>query len=125
MLVRTASRLPGRFATAGLLAWALAVGVIVAPAATAAPATTSRPASPQQEALLLTALQSAWRDLTRKEQHTTCAGYRQLPAVVIASSVDSVWAMTDMRDNMTRKGWRRVVRQYLAWACSGPGTTPR
>ena len=87
----------------------------------AAPAT----ASPQTEAAILTSMQSAWTDLSRKDQRRTCAAYRLDARELVTSSVASIWADEDNRAGLTRAEWRRVIRQYLAWACSGPGTTPR
>lgn len=97
------------------IACALAVLLPAAPAS----------ASPDTEAAMLTSMQSAWTDLSRKEQRRTCAAYRLDPKELVASSVASIWANEATRAGLTRAEWRRVIRQYLAWACSGPGQTPR
>ncbi len=74
---------------------------------------------------MLTSMQSAWAGLSRKDKRQTCAAYRVDPRGLVAASVDTIWADETQREGLTRPEWRRVIRGYLAWACSGPGTTPR
>lgn len=70
-------------------------------------------------------MKDAWSGLSNKERRTVCKAYRLAPRVLIRDSVDGSLSEPDARDLLNRAGWTRVITAYLAWACSGAGTTPR
>jgi hypothetical protein len=104
-----------RVLVAGLAFAVAIVGVGAAPAA----------ASPRDERQALSALKTAWDDLSAKEQRTVCKAYRIAPRALIRASVDRSMSEPAARELLDRPAWKRVITAYLAWACSGSGTTPR
>lgn len=82
-------------------------------------------AVPRDERQALAALQTAWPELSAKERRTVCKAYRIAPRALIRASVDRSLNEPGARELLDRPAWKRVITAYLAWACSGPGTTPR
>lgn len=90
-------------------------GVAVAPAS----------ATPAEEAVYLAALKREWRDEPANKQNLTCSAYRLAPDLLITKSVEGIRDHAAARQALSKAAWTRVITKYLAWACSGPGTTPR
>jgi hypothetical protein len=111
MLSATAKRAAATVVVAG----SVLVGVSAIPAA----------ATPAQEAVYLAAMKQVWKTQPAKTQKTTCYAYRIAPKQLINQSVTASIADPDAAAALTRPAWKRVITDYLAWACSGPGTTPR
>lgn len=111
MLSATAKRV----AATVVVSASLLVGVSAIPAA----------ASPADEAVYLAAMKTAWRTQPAKTQNTTCKAYRIAPKVLINRSVAASLQNPDAAAALNKPAWKRVITDYLAWACSGPGTTPR
>lgn len=111
MLSTTARRAIAIVALSG----SLLAGASLAPAA----------ASPAEEAVYLSAMQEAWKGLPRASQRTTCFAYRAAPKVLITKSVTAAREDSTTREALSKAALRRVITSYLAWACAGPGTTPR
>ena len=104
-----------RIAAIVVLSGALVAGVAAVPAV----------ATPAEEAVYLAAMKKAWADLPAKSQKTTCYAYRIAPGELIKKSVTAAMQDPVSREALSKPEWRRVITDYLAWACSGPGTTPR
>lgn len=111
MLSTTTKRIAGTVVVAG----SLLVGVSAIPAA----------ATPAQEAVYLAAMKQAWKAQPAKAQKTTCKAYRIAPRELITKSVAASLQNADAAAALSRPAWRRVITDYLAWACSGPGGAPR
>ena len=82
-------------------------------------------ATPQAEAQLLSAFKQTWPKTSRSTQATLCMGYKVSPSLIINSLVSQTAKNATISAAVTKPGIKRVVTKYLAWACSGPGTTPR
>ena len=82
-------------------------------------------ASPSDQAVYLDKLKASWNDRTPKEQRRTCLAYRDDAGQLVALTVDRVWTKAANRDALRKREWRTVLTTYLAWACSGPDSTPR
>lgn len=104
-----------RVATIAVLSGSLLVGAAVVPAA----------AAPAEEAVYLSAMKDVWSTLTPKVHRTTCYAYRISPTSLITQSVANALKDPVAANALSRRAWRGVITDYLAWACSGPGTTPR
>ena len=104
-----------RTAAIVVMSCSLFAGAAVAPAA----------ATPGQEALYLGALKKEWVKQAATSQTATCMGYKASPTAVITLSIAEIWKNAASRQALTKPAWKRVITKYLAWACSGPGTTPR
>ncbi len=104
-----------RIAASAVVAGSLLVGVSAMPAV----------ASPAEEAVYLAAMKTAWKAQPAKTQNTTCKAYRIAPKVLINRSVAASLENADAAAALNKPAWKRVITDYLAWACSGPGTTPR
>ena len=102
------------------MAVAVAAGALFAGAAVA-PAT----ADPSKEAIYLAAMKKVWNTQSTKTHNTTCLAYRVAPQKLIDQSVANTMKDPSSKNALTRTEWRSVITDYLAWACSGPGTTPR
>lgn len=111
MLSATARRVAATVVVAG----SVLVGVSAVPAA----------ATPAEEAVYLAAMKQVWKTQPTKTQTTTCYAYRIAPKKLINQSVAASVANADTAAALTRPAWKRVITDYLEWACSGPGTTPR
>lgn len=103
------------------------VAVVTALAGTlfAGAATVPAAASPADEAIYLAAMKDVWKDQPVKTQTTTCVAYRAAPRELVRQSLAAVIKDPASKNALTRAEWRRVIKAYLTWACSGPGTTPR
>lgn len=88
-------------------------------------AATPAMATPGQEGLYLSALKQQWAKQSVTVQKATCGGYKASPSSVISLSVAEIWKNPASRQALTKPAWKRVITKYLAWSCSGPGTTPR
>ena len=104
-----------RTAAVVALSGALFAGAAVAPAH----------AAPGQESIYLAAMKQAWAQQDAKTQKTTCYAYRIAPTKLVNQSLVNALKDPTAQQALSRAEWRRVIVAYLAWACSGPGTTPR
>jgi hypothetical protein len=98
-----------------VLSGALVSGAAIAPAS----------ATPAEEAVYLTAMKDAWAAQDESVMKTTCKAYRIAPGALVSESLKAVMKDPASREALSRPAWKRVIVKYLAWACSGPGTTPR
>jgi hypothetical protein len=94
---------------------ALALGGAIAPAS----------ATPAKEAANLATLKSTWSTQPIAARRATCQVYGIDRGAVIRTGVATMMASPTARRGMTSAGWTRVLTKYYAWACSGPGHTPR
>lgn len=97
------------------LSCTLFAGVAVTPAV----------ASPGQEAAYLAALKKEWVNQSQSNRVATCTGYKLSPTGFVSLTVNEVWKNPTLRETLTKPSLKRVITKWLAWACSGPGTTPR
>lgn len=104
-----------RIAASVVIAGSLLVGVSAIPAI----------ATPAAEAVHLAGMKQDWKAQKSKVQRTTCFAYRTAPKALINTSIEAARTDTTSADELSKPAWRRVIKAYLAWACSGPGTTPR
>jgi len=82
-------------------------------------------ATPQAEAMYLAAVKQAWQTSPRADKIKTCQGYKANPSLMITLSVAQITKDPAVAKVLPKAGWKRVITKYLAWACSGPGKTPR
>jgi len=82
-------------------------------------------ASPQTEGQFLSALKQAWPQSSRANQVATCAGYRASAPLTISGVVTQLSKDSRISSVFNKPALKRIITKYLAWACSGPGTTPR
>lgn len=104
-----------RVAATVVVAGSLLVGASAVPAA----------ATPADEAVYLAAMKDVWSTQKPKVQKTTCFAYRTAPKELISKSVTAALRDPASAQALSKPAWRRVITAYLAWACSGPGSTPR
>lgn len=104
-----------RVAATGAISVALIGGAAIVPAA----------ANPAEEAVYLSALKREWRATSDSKQNLTCTAYKVAPEMLITKSVEGIRENNAARRALSKTAWTRVITRYLAWACSGPGTTPR
>ena len=104
-----------RVAVITAISGALLAGASVAPAT----------ADPADEAIYLAAMKEAWTHQPAKTQTTTCVAYRVAPKQLVSQSLTATLKDPASKAALSKAEWRRVITAYLAWACSGPGTTPR
>ncbi len=104
-----------RTAAVIVLSGSLLAGASVVPAA----------ATPAQEALYLAAMKDAWKALPSASQKTTCVAYQLAPHKLVNQSLARILKNPESQAALSKPAWRRVVTKYVAWACSGPGSTPR
>jgi hypothetical protein len=104
-----------RTAAVVALSCSLFAGAAITPAA----------ATSGQEGVYLAALKQEWPKQAATSQQTTCSGYKTNATAVITLSVNQIWKNAASRQALSKPAWKRVITKYLAWACSGPGTTPR
>ena len=97
------------------LSCTLFAGVAVTPAV----------ASPGQEAAYLAALKKEWVNQSQANRVATCTGYKLSPTGFVGLTVNEVWQNPTLRETLTKPSLKRVITKWLAWACSGPGSTPR
>lgn len=104
-----------RVAVVAALTGTLFAGAAAVPAA----------ASPADEAVYLAAMKDAWKAQPVVAQTTTCVAYEAAPAQLVSQSIAQVIKDPASKRALTKAEWRRVIKAYLKWACSGAGTTPR
>jgi hypothetical protein len=82
-------------------------------------------ATPADGGVFLSSMKDAFWNQPRSERKLICKAYRIAPQQLIAASVTSAMKDPASPKSISRAGWKRVITKYVAWACSGPGTTPR
>ena len=82
-------------------------------------------ASTAGEQAALATLQASWDRLSMQQKLGTCNAYRRNATVMVSAAADFQWKRPIAHQGMTKASWRRVYRQYFAWACSGAGRSPR
>lgn len=103
------------------MAASVAIAATLVGGAAVAPAS----ATPEEEQLYFSALKREWRNEPVSKQNLTCSAYKLAPDLLITKSVEGIREHAAARQALSKAEWTRVITKYLAWACSGPGTTPR
>lgn len=104
-----------RVAVVAALAGTLVTGAAIVPAA----------AAPAEETIYLAAMKDTWKSQPVKTQKTTCLAYKVAPRQLVSQSLDATIKDPASKRALTKAQWRRVIKAYLTWACSGAGATPR
>ncbi len=83
------------------------------------------PASPANERLLLASLKNEWKLFTVTEQTDICSAYRITPALLVSQTAAEAFKDPAVKSAVTKAEFRRAVKAFYKWSCSGAGTTPR